>query len=206
MVARGERKTSRCCRGMHVRLLGVPAAGEHDEDSELAQTAVTLVAEHEADDEPVPGQLQMMVISNGTFATHPLPDGAAITIGRSNQCDVTVEDESISRRHATLRIGETTTIEDLGSANGTVVRGNQLTAARPTLIGVGEPVRLGTGTILLLQHQAQLTSPHKLWMHDQFAARLEEECTRAQRSGKAFVLLRIQADRRAPASFVEKTL
>jgi two-component system, NtrC family, response regulator AtoC len=194
--------------GIHVRLHRVPAPDEHDEHDVLAQTAVTLVAEHELDDddEQIPGHLQLMVISAGTFASHPLPGGAAITIGRSNQCNVTVDDESISRRHVTLKMGETTTIEDLGSANGTVVRGNKLKPARPTVIGVGELVRLGTATIILLQYQSALTSSHKLWMHDQFAARLEEACAREQRSGTAFVLLRIHSERRAPASFVEKTL
>jgi len=191
---------------MHVRLHGVPAPDEHDEHDGLVQTAVTTVTEHDLDAEQRPGHLQLMVISTGTFATHPLPDGSAVTLGRSNHCDVTVDDESISRRHATLKMGETTTIEDLGSANGTVVRGNKLRPARPAVIAVGELVRLGTGTIILLQHQAPLTSPHKLWMHDQFAVRLEEECAREQRSGNAFVLLRIHSDRRAPASFVEKTL
>ncbi|HEX2685336.1 MAG TPA: sigma 54-interacting transcriptional regulator [Kofleriaceae bacterium] len=183
----------------------MPRSDEHDEEDELGQTAVTLV-KHELGEELLPGHLRMMVISKGMFATHPLPDGAAITIGRSNQCDVTVEDESISRRHALLRIGESTTIEDLGSANGTVVRGNKLKTAHPTTIAVGELVRLGTDTIILLQHQSPLASLHKLWMHDQFMARLEEECARALRSAGAFVLLRIHSDRRAPASFVEKTL
>jgi len=181
----------------------VRAPDEHD-DEEMAQT-VTLLGKDGIRDAVLPGYLQVVVIGNGTFATHPVPDGAAVTIGRSSRCHISVDDDSISRRHATLNLGETVTIEDLGSVNGTVVRGRKLQAGRPTAIAVGELVGLGKINIIL-QQRSQPERARRLCMHDYFEARLEEECTRVKRSGAAFALLRIHSDRRAPASFVEEML
>jgi two-component system, NtrC family, response regulator AtoC len=179
----------------------VPSPDEHDE---LALNAVTQVGQDEIGDEPVLDQLQMVVIGNGTFATHPLSDGA-VTIGRSRSSDVAIADESISRRHAILRLREKVTIEDLGSANGTRVRGNELKVGRPVEIVVGELVGLGKISFIL-QHRSRPSRARRLWTHDYFEARLDEECARTKRSNTAFALLRIQTDRNAPTTLVEETL
>lgn len=174
---------------------------DHD-DEELGQT-VTLGVEHAAD--ILPGLLQVVVIGNGTFATHPLRDGAAVTLGRSSRCDIVVDDESISRRHAILNIGETATIEDLGSRNGTVVRGRNIPARRPAEIAVGEPVGLGKFSIILQQSSAPMTA-RRLCSHESFEEFLRAECKRVKRSGSEFALLRIHADRRAELDLVEEPL
>src|SRR5687767_4656579 len=131
----------------------------------------------------------MVVIGDGTFATHPLPNGD-VTIGRSPSCNIAIDDDSISRRHAILHIGETVTIEDLNSANGTRVRGNKLEPGSLIVITVGELVGLGSLDIML-QLRSRPVRPRRLWTHDYFEARLEEECARVERSGTAFALLRV---------------
>jgi DNA-binding NtrC family response regulator len=177
-----------------------------DELEELALTAVTNVGPKLDEDEDVlPGQLQVVVIGNGTFATHLLPSNAEVTIGRSNRCDISVDDESISRRHAILSIAERLTIEDLGSANGTTVRGNKVKPGHPVAIAVGELVGLGKVSILL-QQRSRPMRPRRLWTHNDFEARLQEECAREQRSGAAFALLHIHADRHAAEGSVEEAL
>ena len=56
------------------------------------------------------------------------------------------DDPELSRRHARLaRDGGRLTIEDLGSANGTFVNGERLTAPRP--LAVGDSVRMGQTTL-----------------------------------------------------------
>jgi len=174
---------------------------DHDDD-ELGQT-VTLGVEHASD--ILPGLLQVVVIGKGTFATHPLPDGAAVTLGRSSRCDIVVDDESISRRHAILNITETATIEDLGSRNGTVVRGQSISARRPTEIAVGEPVGLGKFSIILQQSVAPMRA-RRLCSHGSFQDFLEAECKRMRRSGSEFALLRIHADRQTQPGLVEEPL
>ena len=65
--------------------------------------------------------LSLLVLGDGFFAAHPLPDAGELVVGRGEDSDILVDDPSVSRRHARLRIGETLSVEDLGSANGTRV-------------------------------------------------------------------------------------
>jgi hypothetical protein len=73
------------------------------------------------------------------------PRGAVI--GRSRECDVVLDDSSISRRHAELRPqGGAWTIEDLGSTNG--VRVNGLTVDGPHRLRSGDRVEMGSTEML----------------------------------------------------------
>jgi hypothetical protein len=73
------------------------------------------------------------------------PNGAAI--GRSRDCDVVLEDSSISRRHAELRPeGTVWWIEDLGSTNG--VRVNGLTIRGAQELSSGDRIEMGSTEIL----------------------------------------------------------
>ena len=67
--------------------------------------------------------LQLLVIGNGVFATHPLPAGSKVVVGRGEDADVHLPDTKASRRHARFHVGEggVVDIEELGSANGTYV-------------------------------------------------------------------------------------
>ena len=65
----------------------------------------------------------LVVRSGGGMAGQSFrpPDGRTL-IGRSPECDIFLDDVTVSRRHAELiREGETFTIRDLGSLNGTYV-------------------------------------------------------------------------------------
>jgi DNA-binding winged helix-turn-helix (wHTH) protein len=67
-------------------------------------------------------------------------------LGRGSGCAVRVESRSVSRRHALLRTeGGEAVIEDLGSRNGTMVRGARVD--RPTPRRSGDEVRLGSVTL-----------------------------------------------------------
>jgi FhaA, N-terminal domain/FHA domain len=73
------------------------------------------------------------------------PRGA--TLGRSRDCDVVLEDSSVSRRHAELRPhGSEWTIEDLGSTNG--VRVNGLTVHGPQRLRSGDRIEMGSTEML----------------------------------------------------------
>jgi hypothetical protein len=73
------------------------------------------------------------------------PRGA--TIGRSRDCDIVLEDSSVSRRHAELRPGgEGWTIEDLGSTNG--VRVNGSTVHGPREVRTGDRIEIGSTEML----------------------------------------------------------
>ena len=64
-------------------------------------------------------------------------------LGRDSEASVVIVMKSISRRHARITIaGDTATIEDLGSKNGTWVRGRRIAA--PTELADGDEIRLGS--------------------------------------------------------------
>lgn len=70
-----------------------------------------------------------------------LQPGAHI-LGRGMEDVVEIDLATISRRHARLTIGESATIEDLGSKNGTWVNDLRVTGARP--LHDGDVVALGS--------------------------------------------------------------
>src|SRR5438105_2831575 len=53
----------------------------------------------------------------------PLPEATEIVVGRAADCDITIADGTVSRRHLRILVGEELTIEDLGSANGSTYDG-----------------------------------------------------------------------------------
>jgi FHA domain-containing protein/zinc ribbon protein len=58
------------------------------------------------------------------------PDGETSLIGRSPECDIFLDDVTVSRKHAELsRAGERWTIRDLGSLNGTFVNRKRIETA-----------------------------------------------------------------------------
>ena len=65
-----------------------------------------------------------------------------ISVGRGSECDVVLDDERVSRRHATIRLlGSRAVIEDAGSTNGTYVDGVRIEG--PTELAEGATIRLG---------------------------------------------------------------
>jgi pSer/pThr/pTyr-binding forkhead associated (FHA) protein len=57
---------------------------------------------------------------------------------------IAIDAPTVSRRHARITIAETVTLEDLGSKNGTWLKGQRLTT--PRVLVDGEVVRLGSAT------------------------------------------------------------
>ena len=97
---------------------------------------------------------------------HVLPLAGEVTLGRGDDCDVAINDASVSRRHARIVTTESTlTIEDLGSGNGTRIRRSKSAAETaevvelrlergvPAAFALDEPITLGSVT-LLVRHEA----------------------------------------------------
>ena len=167
-----------------------------DDDDALGQTALTMVDVEDLDG-PLSGHLQLAVVGSKLFLVRPLAHGATVSIGRSSRCDVTIDDVSISRRHAVLRVGSTVTIEDVGSANGVRVHGTRISANQPTKIEIGQPFGIGTLTVLL---QPRSVRQRRVWSAEDFRVRLAEECARADRSGGAFAVVLLRSDGASAAS------
>ena len=71
-----------------------------------------------------PGVVQVFVFKNGEFYGSDCFAQAEIRIGRSEDCDLKLDGDEVSRDHAVLRIEDDgLVLEDLGSVNGTRVNG-----------------------------------------------------------------------------------
>jgi two-component system, NtrC family, response regulator AtoC len=132
----------------------------------------------------------LLVMSPDVFCAIPLPESGVVTIGRSDGADIHVHDPLASRKHALLRLGPTTTIEDLGSANGTRVRDALIPPENPVSLAAGEAVFIG-GTCLMLQESSAPIGYGRVWSHGYFESRLEEECARAKIAGASFVVAQL---------------
>ena len=83
-----------------------------------------------------------VTVTHGPQAGAVLTLGETITIGRSSDCQLILDDDYVSTHHARILPGPNGyVVEDLGSTNGTFVN-NQLIAA-PTLFGRGDTLRIG---------------------------------------------------------------
>ncbi|MBS2013120.1 MAG: sigma 54-interacting transcriptional regulator [Deltaproteobacteria bacterium] len=100
-------------------------------------------------DEP----LVAVVSSASGGAIVPLPEKGSFILGRAVECEVTIADPSVSRRHLRVTVEEGIRIEDLGSANGTTYEGRRLAPYEETTIEIGKPLTLGSATLFV--HAAQ---------------------------------------------------
>ena len=71
---------------------------------------------------------------------------AGVTVGRSRQCDVMLDDPNVSRTHAEIRPrGGSWVLTDLGSTNGSRLNGRRLDG--PEVLKPGDEIELGTSLI-----------------------------------------------------------
>ena len=155
---------------------------------------------------PALSEQGLIVVVHGVVATHPLPPAGAVTLGRARECEVQIIDPSVSRAHARIRVaGGAVTIEDLGSANGTRLRGDPLLPGSVVPLAPGESVELGSA-IVMLQRRPMPTREWRIWAHGYFEARLEDECARAARTGGSFGLLRVKLAEDSRPELVQQVL
>ncbi|MBK8254102.1 MAG: sigma 54-interacting transcriptional regulator [Polyangiaceae bacterium] len=93
--------------------------------------------------------LELALLQNETVVTYVLPRTGALILGRSAEADIQIDDGAISRAHARVFVGSEIEIEDLGSANGTWMRGLRLEPHARVRWTTGEVLRLGSWSVLL---------------------------------------------------------
>ena len=106
------------------------------------------------------GGLALVVSCKSGAVARMLHEASLFTLGRGSDCDIVIEDDSVSRRHARLSFAGGWRVEDLGSRNGTVVDGRKLHAGEAAPLAPGSVVRFGFATaVLQLAEPARLVAP-----------------------------------------------
>jgi DNA-binding NtrC family response regulator len=119
-----------------------------------------------------------------------LREGETILVGRAPPADLVVEDMTISRQHARFVYREgTVLVEDLGSRNGTLVRGQRVSHAE---LRSGDDVRLG-GVAISIHMRGGAEPPLGISSYDQLLGRLEDELVRARTFAHQFSVVAVFA-------------
>jgi DNA-binding NtrC family response regulator len=122
-----------------------------------------------------------------------LREGDSVLVGRALPADIVVDDMTISRQHARFSYREGgVQVEDLGSRNGTLVRGMRVSSAR---LRSGDDVRLG-GVAVSIHLREGAEPPLGISSYDQLAMRLEDEVIRARTFGHTFAVVAVFAPER----------
>jgi Protein of unknown function (DUF3662)/Inner membrane component of T3SS, cytoplasmic domain len=131
--------------GIQAQLLGEPDAEEEAAAAEPAPSAgdfghtMVYSPDREARPlEPAPDRRQALLVAEGR---RNVLRGERVLVGRSRECEVTVSDPNVSRRHIELRRGERSwTAVDLGSTNGMKVNGRRIGQAE---LNPGDRITIG---------------------------------------------------------------
>jgi hypothetical protein len=130
--------------GIQAQLLGEPEA-EEEAAAEPAPSAGdfghTMVYSPDREARPLEPALdrrQALLLAEGR---RNVLSGERVLVGRSRECDVTVSDPNVSRRHIELRRGDRGwTAVDLGSTNGMKVNGRRIGHAE---LSPGDRITIG---------------------------------------------------------------
>jgi pSer/pThr/pTyr-binding forkhead associated (FHA) protein len=99
--------------------------------------------------EGIEGPALVVRSGGGRAGEHFIPQGAKTTIGRSPDCDVFLDDVTVSRNHAVLVDQDGRfTIEDQGSLNGTYVNRSRVESAE---LEDGDELQIGKYRLTFLQ-------------------------------------------------------
>jgi len=104
------------------------------------------------DNHDVEDKTRMMKISliptNSSFPTITNEKKQELLVGRSQLCDIVIDNSSVSKKHLNLVLrGSKVEVEDLGSTNGTYIDGKKLTPHKTYILHKGEKLIIGNEEI-----------------------------------------------------------
>jgi len=125
-----------------------------------------------------PSALELVTYQRDGTKVAELRRGEALVVGRAAPSDVVVPDPALSRQHARFSFTpDGLTVEDLGSTNGTKVRGQKVTKEK---IQPGDLVEMGPAVVCLHPKLAGGAARREIVSHDRLMTLLEQELARAR--------------------------
>ena len=117
-------------------------------DEPGSETTMSYTPEEGGDEAPVTledlgteGPALVVRSGGGRAGEHFLPQGERTTIGRSPDCDIFLDDVTVSRKHAVvLQRDGTFLVEDLGSLNGTFLNRRRIESGE---LADGDELQIG---------------------------------------------------------------
>jgi len=119
----------------------VPSGDEFEKTSIV--TSDTFKGRMKAVDEAPPALVVLMGPSGYVGKQFPLTQ-AEVIIGRSVDCQIFIDDKSVSRSHGRLNVvGAEVVIMDMGSSNKTIINGNTLSPMTPYRLKNNDQIKTG---------------------------------------------------------------
>ena len=144
------------------------------EDDELEQTNITKIGDLKELLKAKRDRAYLIVLAGANVGEMHKLDAGEVVLGRATGATVRLSDDGVSRNHAKLIVESgQVRIEDLGSANGTLVNGERVAGCS---LKDGDQIQLGGTTILKFTYHDSLEEDFQRKMYD---AALRDPMTRA---------------------------
>jgi hypothetical protein len=133
--------------GIQTGVVQPPQAAEPEEPQEqsgrtMIYSAAGRVVEPLEERAQAHQQTALLLVDGKRMVVGP----AGVTLGRSRQCDVVLDDANVSRKHAEIRPrGGSWVLTDLGSTNGSSLNGRRIDG--PEVVRPGDEIELGTSVV-----------------------------------------------------------
>ena len=178
-----------------------------DEDPDATMVASMGELENELRKRRSKDRASVVVLAGTNVGEMYRLEGVEVIVGRASNAQIKLNDDGISRRHARIVTeGGAVFIEDLGSANGTMVNGVRIESRQ--MLQDGDKIRLGPATILKFGFHDDIDESFQQRMYDAalrdgltgafnkkfFLDRLDSELSYARRHHFDLSLLIFDAD------------
>jgi Protein of unknown function (DUF3662)/FHA domain len=133
--------------GIQTRVVPPPGEAHHAEPEEqsgrtMIYSSAERVAEPLQEHARVRARRALLALDGRRMVVGP----AGVTIGRSRQSDIVVDDPNVSRQHAEIRPrGGSWVLTDLGSTNGSILNGRRIDG--PEVLKPGDQIEIGTSAM-----------------------------------------------------------
>jgi len=144
------------------------------EDDELERTNITKIGDLKELLKAKRDRAYLIVLAGANVGEMHKLDAGEVVLGRATGATVRLSDDGVSRKHAKLLVENgVVRLEDLGSANGTLVNGERVAECA---LKDGDQIQLGGTTILKFTYHDSLEEDFQRKMYD---AALRDPMTRA---------------------------